>query len=168
VLCQSRPRRLGNNGRVHCEGTNEAQDRSPRALSHRVSGLCCSCSGMTSRLEFGILSWPASPLASLPPELDVPLPLREELPVVVPEFDAVDGFAELAAGSPVTEPRLAASFLQVHKAFGTHRASQELPEAELPPIRAVSPYRTWPSQSLRRLFFGLGGYRMLRSRTKQS
>jgi hypothetical protein len=51
------------------------------------------------------LSWPASPLASLPPELDVPLPLREELPVVVPEFGAVDGFAELAAGSPVTEPR---------------------------------------------------------------
>jgi hypothetical protein len=60
---------------------------------------------MTLRLEFGILSRPASPLASLPPELDVPLPLREELPVVAPEFGAVDGFAELDAGSPVTEPR---------------------------------------------------------------
>ena len=60
---------------------------------------------MTLRSEFGILSWPASPLASLPPELDVPLPLREELPVVAPEFGAVEGFAELAAGSPVTEPR---------------------------------------------------------------
>jgi hypothetical protein len=60
---------------------------------------------MTLRLEFGILSWPATPLASLPPELDVPLPLREELPVVAPEFGAVEGFAELAAGSPVTEPR---------------------------------------------------------------
>lgn len=68
-------------------------------------GLCWSCSGMTLRSESGILSWPALPLASLPPELDVPLPLREELFVVAPEFGAVEGFAELAAGSPVTEPR---------------------------------------------------------------
>src|ERR1700684_3234191 len=80
-----------------------ARDRSP-ALACQL-GLCWSSSGMTLRLEFGILSWPASPLASLPPELDVPLPLREELPVVAPEFGAVEGFAELAAGSPVTEPR---------------------------------------------------------------
>jgi hypothetical protein len=42
-------------------------------------------------------------LASFPPEVDVPLPLRLgfiELPVV---GDA-PGVAELAAGSPVTEP----------------------------------------------------------------
>lgn len=66
---------------------------------------------MTWRLEFGILSRPASPLASLPPELEVPLPLvdRTELPVVVPEFGAEDGLAELAAGSPVVEPRPLAS-----------------------------------------------------------
>jgi hypothetical protein len=42
-------------------------------------------------------------LSSLPPELDVPLPLRLgviELPVV----GEVPGVAELAAGSPVVEP----------------------------------------------------------------
>lgn len=62
---------------------------------------------MAFRSEFGILSRPASPLASLPPELEVPLPLvdRAELPVVVPEFGDADRFAELAAGSPVAEPR---------------------------------------------------------------
>jgi hypothetical protein len=60
---------------------------------------------MTLRLEFGIWSRPASPLASLPPELDVPLPLREELSVVAPEFGAVEGFAQLATRSPVAEPR---------------------------------------------------------------
>jgi hypothetical protein len=43
-------------------------------------------------------------LASLPPEVEVPLPLGFgfiELPVVGDEL----GVAELAAGSPVTEPR---------------------------------------------------------------
>jgi hypothetical protein len=43
-------------------------------------------------------------LASLPPEVDVPLPLRLgfiELPVV----GEVPGVAELAAGSPVVDPR---------------------------------------------------------------
>jgi hypothetical protein len=43
-------------------------------------------------------------LASLPPEVDVPLPLRLgfiELPVV----GAVPGVAELAAGSPIVDPR---------------------------------------------------------------
>jgi hypothetical protein len=43
-------------------------------------------------------------LASLPPEVDVPLPLRLgfiELPVV----GAAPGVAELAAGSPVVDPR---------------------------------------------------------------
>jgi len=71
-------------------------------------GLCWSCSGMTLRPESGILSRPASPLASLPPDVNVPLPLRlvpAELPVVVSEFGDDDGFAELAAGSPTTEPR---------------------------------------------------------------
>jgi hypothetical protein len=47
----------------------------------------------------------ASLLASLPPELDVSLPVREELPVVAPESGVFEGLAELAAGSPVTEPR---------------------------------------------------------------
>jgi hypothetical protein len=52
----------------------------------------------------GILSLPWSPLASLLPEVEVPLPLRLgfiELPVV----GDVPGVAELAAGSPVVEPR---------------------------------------------------------------
>jgi hypothetical protein len=43
-------------------------------------------------------------LASLPPEVDVPLPLGLgfiELPVV----GEVPGVAELAAGSPIVEPR---------------------------------------------------------------
>jgi hypothetical protein len=43
-------------------------------------------------------------LASLPPEVDVPLPLRLgciEFPVV----GEVPGVAELAAGSPVVDPR---------------------------------------------------------------
>jgi len=49
------------------------------------------------------LSLPWSPVASLPPEVDVPLPLRVgvmELPVVGDEL----GLAELAAGSPVVDP----------------------------------------------------------------
>jgi hypothetical protein len=44
-------------------------------------------------------------LASLPPEVDVPLPLRLgfiAFPVVLGE---VPGVAELAAGSPVVDPR---------------------------------------------------------------
>jgi hypothetical protein len=47
-------------------------------------------------------------LASLPPDVDVPLPLGfalVELPVVAPVFGEADGVAELAAGSPDIEPR---------------------------------------------------------------
>ena len=61
-------------------------------------------SGLTPWLLSGILSRPWWPLASLPPEVDVPLPLGLgfiELPVV----GDVPGVAELAAGSPVVEPR---------------------------------------------------------------
>jgi hypothetical protein len=69
-----------------------------------LSGLFCLSSGLTPWLLSGILSLPWSPLASLPPEVEVPLPLglgRIELPVV----GDVPGVAELAAGSPVVEPR---------------------------------------------------------------
>jgi hypothetical protein len=59
---------------------------------------------MVGRLAVSaILSLPWSPLASLPPDVDVPLPLLlgfMELPVV----GDVEGFAELDAGSPVTDP----------------------------------------------------------------
>jgi len=59
---------------------------------------------MAGRLAVsGILSLPWSPLASLPPDVDMPLPLRLgfiELPVI----GDVEGLAELAAGSPVTDP----------------------------------------------------------------
>jgi hypothetical protein len=51
----------------------------------------------------GILSLPWSPLSSLPPEVDVPLPLGFD-PVVVP-LGAAAGLAELAAGSPCIDPR---------------------------------------------------------------
>jgi len=52
----------------------------------------------------GILSRPWSPLWSRPPDVDVPPPLGLgfiELPVV----GDVPGVAELAAGSPVVDPR---------------------------------------------------------------
>jgi hypothetical protein len=68
---------------------------------HILSGLLF---GLTPWLLSGILSRPWSPLASLPPEVDVPLPLRLgfiELPVV----GEVPGVAEPAAGSPVVDPR---------------------------------------------------------------
>ena len=55
------------------------------------------------RLASGILSRPASPLASLPPDVDVPLPLGFAL-VELPVVGEADRVAELAAGSPETEP----------------------------------------------------------------
>jgi hypothetical protein len=60
--------------------------------------------GLTPWLLSGILSLPWSRLSSLPPDVDVPLPLGLgciELPVV----GEVPGVAELAAGSPVVDPR---------------------------------------------------------------
>jgi hypothetical protein len=60
--------------------------------------------GFTVLLLSGILSRPWSPLSSLPPDVEVPLPLGlEELPTV--PAGAARGFAELAAGSPATDPR---------------------------------------------------------------
>ncbi|WP_456633674.1 hypothetical protein [Bradyrhizobium sp. USDA 10063] len=55
-------------------------------------------------LVSGILSLPSSPLSSRPPEVDVPLPLRLGL-VALPVVGAEPGVAELAAGSPVVDPR---------------------------------------------------------------
>jgi hypothetical protein len=52
----------------------------------------------------GIRSLPASPLLSRPPEVDVPLLLRLGL-VALPVVGAAPGVAELAAGSPVVDPR---------------------------------------------------------------
>jgi hypothetical protein len=56
--------------------------------------------GFTFMLLSGILSRPWSPFASLPPDVDVPLPLLLGLIPVVLGF----AFCELAAGSPVTAP----------------------------------------------------------------
>jgi hypothetical protein len=66
------------------------------------SGLCCRSSGMTDLLLFGIVSLPWSPLASLPPDVEVPLPLLfGAMPVVSEEpFE----LAELAAGRGVPGP----------------------------------------------------------------
>jgi hypothetical protein len=52
----------------------------------------------------GILSRPWSPLASLPPDVDVPLPLGFGF-IAFPVVGALPGVAELAAGSPVVDPR---------------------------------------------------------------
>jgi hypothetical protein len=52
----------------------------------------------------GILSLPWSPLSSRPPEVDVPLPPGLAL-VEAPVVGALPAVAELAAGSPLTEPR---------------------------------------------------------------
>jgi hypothetical protein len=60
---------------------------------------------MTLILLSGILSLPWSPLASLPPEVDVPLPLRLGFIAFPAVWGAVPGVAELAAGSPVVDPR---------------------------------------------------------------
>jgi hypothetical protein len=66
---------------------------------------------MVGRLAVsGILSLPWSPLASLPPDVDVPLLILlgfMELPVV----GDVEGFAELDAGSPLRE--MTAIFMKV-------------------------------------------------------
>jgi hypothetical protein len=67
-------------------------------------GIVCSVSGLTFLLLPGILSLPWSELASLPPELDVPLPLGPAF-IPLPVVGEVPGVAELAAGSPVVAPR---------------------------------------------------------------
>jgi hypothetical protein len=61
-------------------------------------------SGRTSLLLSGILSRPWSPLSSLPPDVEVPLPLGFDF-VELPVVGDVPGVAELAAGSPVVAPR---------------------------------------------------------------
>ena len=60
--------------------------------------------GLTVALLSGILSRPPSIFSSLPPDVDVPLPLAEELEPTVGAGSAL-GFALLAAGSPLVEPR---------------------------------------------------------------
>ena len=68
-----------------------------------LGGLRCRSSGITLLSLSGILSRPWSPLASLPPELDVSLPLRLGF-MALPVVGEVPGVAELAAGSPRTAP----------------------------------------------------------------
>jgi hypothetical protein len=63
-------------------------------------GLCCWLNGITDLLLLGIVSRPWLLLASLPPEVDVPLPLLfGAIPVV-----SLDEFDELAAGRGVPGP----------------------------------------------------------------
>jgi hypothetical protein len=64
------------------------------------SGLFCFSSGITDLLLFGIVSRPWSPFASLPPDVDVPLPLLfGAMPLVSDDLEA-----ELAAGRGVPGP----------------------------------------------------------------
>jgi hypothetical protein len=65
-----------------------------RSAPPYFSGLFCFSSGITDLLLFGIVSRPWSPFASLPPDVDVPLPLLLGVMPVVSE----DLEAELAAG----------------------------------------------------------------------
>jgi hypothetical protein len=60
--------------------------------------------GFTALPLSGILSRPWSPLSSLPPEVEVPLPLGFDF-IALPVVGDVPGAAELAAGSPDTAPR---------------------------------------------------------------
>ena len=60
--------------------------------------------GRTDMSLSGILSRPWSLLSSRPPDVELPLPLAFDDEPVVP-LGAARGFAELAAGSPVVEPR---------------------------------------------------------------
>ena len=71
-------------------------------LLRYFSGLCCRSSGITDLSLFGIVSLPWSPLASRPPDVEVPLPLLfGAIPVVSEEpFE----LAELAAGRGVPGP----------------------------------------------------------------
>jgi hypothetical protein len=59
--------------------------------------------GRTPWLLSGILSRPWSPLSSLPPDVEVPLPLGFDF-IELPVVDEAPGVAELAAGSPVVAP----------------------------------------------------------------
>jgi hypothetical protein len=60
--------------------------------------------GRTDISLSGILSRPWSLLSSRPPDVELPLPVAfDDEPVVL--LGAARGFAELAAGSPVVEPR---------------------------------------------------------------
>jgi hypothetical protein len=70
-------------------------------LPYILSGLVF---GRTSLLLSGILSRPWSPLSSLPPDVEVPLPLGFDF-IELPLVGEVPGVAELAAGSPVVAPR---------------------------------------------------------------
>jgi hypothetical protein len=70
-------------------------------LPYILSGLLF---GRTALLLSGILSRPWSPLSSLPPDVEVPLPLGLDF-IELPVVGAAPGVAELAAGSPVIAPR---------------------------------------------------------------
>jgi hypothetical protein len=82
-------------------------------------------SGRTALLLSGIRSRPWSPLSSLPPDVEVPLPLGFDC-IELPVVGELAGLAELAAGSPTVAPRplgppvcASASPLETRKADAT-------------------------------------------------
>jgi hypothetical protein len=82
-------------------GDDGVLSKSHGRLLYILSGLL---SGRTALLLSGILSRPWSPLSSLPPDVEVPLPLGFDF-IELPVVGAEPGVAELAAGSPVVAPR---------------------------------------------------------------
>src|SRR4051812_47993836 len=75
-----------------------------RLPDHLQRGSFCWLRSFCVRVLSGILSRPPSILSSFPPDVDVPLPLREDVDPVVGGGLAL-GFDVLAAGSPVMDPR---------------------------------------------------------------
>lgn len=69
-----------------------------------VARLLASAAGLLLVPAESILSRPASPLSSLPPEDEVPLRLGLSASELPTDFPPVPLLAELAAGSPVVVP----------------------------------------------------------------
>jgi hypothetical protein len=101
MSCSARvaARRLGHRVCRPCLAGLPNRSLSAFDASAHFSGLCCLSRGITDLSLLGIVSLPWSPLASLPPDVEVPLPLLSgAMPVVSLGFFEL---AESAAGRGV-------------------------------------------------------------------
>src|ERR1700722_20488435 len=85
--------------RVNAAGSPSSR----RFLSH-LAGFVLLVQRSHALAAFRLLSLPCSPLASPPPDVDVPPPLGLAF-IELPTVGDVPGVAELAAGSPMVDPR---------------------------------------------------------------